>query len=81
MHVHANYSLQLACLGDGGQETRQIAAKRAAEVRRKLSSPLSAMTGAGEAIHGASGRPEQDRERRQGEGDTGEFGRLFSARA
>jgi hypothetical protein len=36
MHVHANYSQTLATLGAGRDEVQEIAARRAAEVRRRL---------------------------------------------
>jgi hypothetical protein len=38
MHIHANNNLALASLGAGRDEIREIQARRAAEVRRKLSS-------------------------------------------
>jgi hypothetical protein len=36
MHVHANYNQTLATLGVGRDETQEMAARRAAEVRRRL---------------------------------------------
>ena len=36
MHVHANYSQTLATLGAGRDEVQEMAARRAAEVRRRL---------------------------------------------
>jgi hypothetical protein len=36
MHVHGNYNLQLAAMGSNREEVQEIAARRAAEVRRRL---------------------------------------------
>ena len=38
MHIHANNNLLLASIGAGREELSEIQARRAAEVRKKLSS-------------------------------------------
>lgn len=79
MHVHGNYSLQLASLGAGREESEKIAAKKAAEVRRKLSIASGALREVGDEVKAVTARPEERRGYQEPE--SGEFGRLFSARA
>ena len=76
MHVHGNYSLQLASLGAGREETEKIAAKKAAEVRHKLS--IASGTFSGDEVKAVTARPKERRGYQEPE--SGEFGRLFSAR-
>ena len=81
MHIHPNSSLILATLGLGREELREVQAKRAAEVRRKLSS-VSRAPGDAEEFSDRAMRVEQRAyggSSRQGEEDT--FGSLFSADA
>ncbi len=87
MHVHANYSQQLASLGAGRNDTQEIAARRAAEVRKKLSAASGrVLSESGEEVAWVT--PDND-ERRNGERqnpqhrepEKEEFGRIFSARA
>lgn len=46
MHVHANYNLQLAAMGSNRDEIQEIAARRAAEVRRRLAAIAGQEAGA-----------------------------------
>ena len=81
MHIHPNNSLMLATLGVGREEVQEIQAKRAAEVRRKLSS-ASRVLGDSEELSGPASRVERrsyQSESRGGEEDS--FGRHFSAKA
>jgi hypothetical protein len=81
MHIHPNNNLTLASLGVGREETL-IQAKRAAEVRRKLSAAASGISENPEDSLGPAPRVERrsyDSEPRSGEDET--FGRLFSAKA
>ena len=74
-------SLMLATLGVGREEVQEIQAKRAAEVRRKLSS-ASRVLGDSEELSGPASRVERrsyQSESRGGEEDS--FGRHFSAKA
>jgi hypothetical protein len=81
MHIHANNNLQLAALGAGREEVSEIQAKRAAEVRRKLSSASRVMEDS-EYLLGPAPRVERRSYKRDpGEGEDGAFGRLFSAKA
>ena len=50
MHVHANYSQQLASLAVSQPTTQEIAARRSAEVRKKLSIAAGALNEAGDEI-------------------------------
>jgi hypothetical protein len=81
MHIHANNNLLLASLGTNREEVHEIQARRAAEVRRKLSLASRTIPDSDE-LSGAP-RPVEARsykeEHRQGEDDS--FGSLFSARA
>jgi len=81
MPIHANNNLQLAALGVGREEVSEIQAKRAAEVRRKLSSASRAIDDsgglAGPVLHVE--RRSYESGPRQGEDES--FGRLFSAKA
>jgi len=81
MHIHPNNSLQLASLGFAREEAEAVQARRAAEVRRKLSS-ASRVIEDSEELSGSALRVERrayKSEPRQGEDDS--FGRLFSAKA
>ncbi len=81
MHIHPNNSLMSATLGVGREEVQEIQAKRAAEVRRKLSS-ASRVLGDSEELSGPASRVERrsyQSESRAGDEDS--FGRHFSAKA
>jgi hypothetical protein len=81
MHIHPNNNLQLASLGFAREEA-QIQAKRAAEVRRKLSAAASRIAEDSEELASPGLRVERrsyDSEPRPGDDET--FGRLFSAKA
>ena len=81
MHIHTNNSLQLASLGAGREEAQEIAVKRAAEVRRKLSIASRVIEDL-EAFSGAATRVEaHSYEADQRQGDDDAFGRLFSVKA
>ena len=81
MHIHPNNNLTLASLGLGREEVQEIQAKRAAEVRRKLSSASRVLEDSDDLLSGAPRieRRSYDRGSRQGEEDS--FGQLFSAKA
>jgi hypothetical protein len=85
MHIHANNNLALAALGAGREEVSEIQARRAAEVRRKLSSAARLMEDSGDILGPASRVTrrsyEESAEGEPGEGEDGAFGRLFSAKA
>jgi PP-loop superfamily ATP-utilizing enzyme len=92
MHVHANYSQQLASLGVSREETREIAARRAAEVRKKLSAASgSILSEIGEEVtvvaphngerHAGERRDDERLDPQQQQPEDEEFGRHFSARA
>jgi len=81
MHIHPNNNLALAALGVGREELSEIQAKRAAEVRKKLSS-------AARVLESADGEPASvsriDRRAYEGgqrDPDDDVFPRLFSAKA
>ncbi len=81
MHIHPNNNLTLASLGVGREEA-QIQAKRAAEVRRKLSVAASSISEESDELSSPALRVERrsyDSEPRPDDGET--FGRLFSAKA
>ena len=81
MHIHANNNLQLASIGSGREQAQEIAAKRAAEVRRKLSAASRSMA-LDQAEFSGTARVEArsyEGEQRKAEDDA--FGRLFSAKA
>jgi hypothetical protein len=81
MHVHANYSQQLASLGASQPTTQEIAARRSAEVRKKLSLAAGALNEAGDEITGVHARAEEEQQRpKHREPNENEFGSLFSAR-
>lgn len=80
MHIHPNNNLQLASLGFAREEVKEIQAKRAAEVRRKLSSASHALGDSEELVSA----PRIERRSYESEGHQGEedsFGSLFSAKA
>lgn len=81
MHIHPNNNLQLASLGVAREETQVIQAKRATEVRRKLSSASRVLEDSEELSSPALRVERRSYESgpRQGEDDS--FGRLFSAKA
>ena len=80
MHIHPNSTLLLAALGAGGEETREVQAKRAAEVRRKLSSTPHVLSSS-EEPSGHTLRAEERAYRRQAhQGEETSFGTLFSAK-
>lgn len=83
MHIHPNNTLQLASLGPAREEANAIQAKRAAEVRRKLSAVGASrvLQASEDEIYGAAGRVAA-RSYGRGEQPGGDdFGRLFSAEA
>jgi hypothetical protein len=81
MHIHPNNNLALASLGSAREEVQALQARRAAEVRKKLSSAARVL----EATDGDSGSVSRlDRsayEASQREPDDDAFPRLFSAKA
>jgi hypothetical protein len=82
MHIHPNNQLALASLGAGREELSEIQARRAAEVRKKLSSATRIL----EASDGESSAavPRVDRHAYEGgqrDVDDEAFPRLFSAKA
>ncbi len=82
MHIHPNNQLALASLGSAREEVQALQAKRAAEVRKKLSSAARALE-AGDA-ESAAVIPRVDRRTYEGgqrEVDEEAFPRLFSAKA
>ena len=81
MHIHLNYSPLLTSLAAERVETREIQAKRAAEVRRKLSSASRVLGDFKEPFDIAPRieRRAYDSESRPAEDDS--FGKLFSATA
>ena len=80
MHIHANNNLLLASLGAGREEVSEIQARRAAEVRRKLSSATRVMEDSDGLLGTARvTRRFYEQEPEQSEDDA--FGRLFSAKA
>jgi hypothetical protein len=82
MHVHANYSQQLASLGAGRNDTQEIAARRAAEVRKKLSAASGRLLSESvEDISRVTPGNDERQDPQHREPDKEEFGRLFSARA
>jgi len=81
MHIHPNNSLQLASLGFAREETQAIQAKRAAEVRRKLSSASRVLKDSDELSGPALRVVQRSYESEPGQGEDGSFGRLFSAKA
>jgi len=81
MHIHANNNLQLAALGAGREEVSEIQAKRAAEVRRKLSSAARVMEDSEDLLGPAPRVERRSYEGEPGHGEDGAFGRLFSAKA
>lgn len=82
MHVHAEYSLQLASLGASRDEIQEIAARRSAEVRRKLSLAAGTISDTGEGVSAVAPRTEdQHQSERQQDPDSDTFGRLLSVRA
>lgn len=81
MHIHADYSLQLASLGISREEMREMATRRSAEVRRKLSAASNAL-GREDEVSAVPARSERQKEQEAaGELDSETFGRLFSVRA
>ena len=86
MHIHANNNLQLATLGSLREEVHEIQAKRAAEVRKKLSTAAHANVLGEDEFSSGTSRVEArsyESESRQGQSSAEEdgFGRLFSAKA
>jgi len=82
MHIHPNNQLALASLGSAREEVQALQAKRAAEVRKKLSSAARML----EASDGESSAlvPRVDRHSYDGgqrDVDEEAFPRLFSAKA
>jgi hypothetical protein len=85
MHVHAHYSQQMASLGVGQPSTKEVAARRSADVRKKLSITAGALNEAGDEITGVDERAderqqEQQQSQRRREPNEDVFGRFFSAR-
>ena len=86
MHIHPNNNLQLAALGSLREEVQAIQARRAAEVRKKLSAAAKT-TGIGEdessnAAARVEARTYESEARRDQESSEDDgFGRLFSAKA
>ena len=82
MHVHANYSQQMASLGAGQPTSQEIAARRSAEVRKKLSIAAGALNDAGDEITAVRRRSEEQQESpKQRNADDDGFGQLFSVTA
>jgi hypothetical protein len=83
MHIHANNSLQLAAIGVGREEVSEIAARRAAEVRKKLASAARMLDDSdSDGLFGPATRVERrSYEAAGGEDEDGSFGRIFSAKA
>lgn len=79
MHIHPNSTLLLAALGAGG-ETREVQAKRAAEVRRKLSSAPHVLSSSEEPSGHTLRAEERAYQRQAPQGDETSFGTLFSAK-
>jgi len=81
MHIHPNNNLALASLGSAREEVQALQARRAAEVRKKLSSAARLL----EATDGDTGSVSRlDRrayEAGQREPEDDAFPRLFSAKA
>jgi hypothetical protein len=82
MHIHPNNNLALASLGAGREELSEIQAKRAAEVRKKLSSAARMLEASdGEPSAGVSRVDRRAYDGGQREPDDDAFPRLFSAKA
>ena len=58
MHIHPNNNLQLAALGVGREQVSELQAKRAAEVRKKLSAASRAMALGEDEFSSTAGRVE-----------------------
>ena len=80
MHIHPNSTLMLAALGAGGEETRAAQAKRAAEVRRKLSSAPHVLSSSEEPSGQTLRAEERAYQRQAHQGEETSFGTLFSAK-
>jgi hypothetical protein len=80
MHVHGNYSLQMTAHTSGMNEIHAAEAKKAAEVRRKLSLSLLAVGGREEDRPGSGEEPRSYPEGGR-TADNGEFEHMFSAMA
>ena len=84
MHIHPNNNPMMASLGAAREDVQQIQAKRAAEVRRKLSAASRVSAFSADQFAGAA-RQVEARSGGGGEGESQEdgdaFGRLFSAEA
>jgi len=85
MHVHNQYNLPLASQAVGlNAEMREIAARKAAELRRRLASPLLSLEGEDEPRAGAvvyTDPNERKKNQNDGQADDAEFQRAFSAMA
>lgn len=86
MHVHSNYSLQMANFGAGLPKTQEISARRSAEVRKKLSLAAGALSEGGDEVYSIGARAEEHPESPKHQSadektDEEAFGRLFSAKA
>jgi len=62
MHVHSNYNLQLATLGVNRDEVQEMAARRAAETRRRLSTVGQEFSGEFGEVTAAAASPHTDSE-------------------
>ncbi len=81
MHIHPNNNLQLSSLGFVREESQAIQAKRAAEVRRRLSSASRVIEDSEELSGPALRLERRSYESETGQGEDDSFGRLFSAKA
>jgi hypothetical protein len=81
MHIHANNSLLLASLGASRNEAQAIQARRAAEVRRKLSTASRVLEESDELSSPALRVERRSYEGEPWQGEEDSFGKVFSAKA